>query len=62
MKSEEKVMPTDLPAERPSVVLGTTFTADTYDQVVIVGKVLGLKDNEVVRLAVGQYVSQFLKR
>jgi hypothetical protein len=56
MNSEEKIMP---PTERPNVVLGTTFTADIYDQIVAIGKKMGLKDNEVVRLAVGQLVSKF---
>lgn len=54
MKREENNMPAE---ERAPVVVGTTFTAAIYDKIVAYGKMSGLKDNEVIRLAVAKLVS-----
>lgn len=68
MNSEEKNMPGGTfrngvskgqQRERPNIVLGTTVTPIIYDKLVAFGKEHGLKDQEVVRLAIAKLVSQF---
>lgn len=68
MNTDKKNMPADTfrngvskgkEKARANVVLGITFSASIYDQIVAMGEQMGLKDQEVVRLAVAKLVSQF---
>jgi hypothetical protein len=59
MKREEKMTPSSETAEtetRPNVVLGTTVMPHIYDKLVAYGKEYGLKDQEVVRIAIARLV------